>query len=169
MIYPERVEVYIEVLYLIRHPQKQQIWPVILVLCSQAFLWASPKWCQIMSQFHLKNVLRCKVVFLNIWVVFLQLCQLFHLIVVSHAQSYSKQLSHFSRMSWVMRVIFCMRLGIHKYIYLIQSIHTCVVRHACAFQKMFLILNLQYVKAEFFAIGIDIHWTNKLIQSFQVV
>ena len=34
-----------------------------------------------------------------------------------------------------MKLIFCMWLGIHKYIYLIQSINVGVVRHTMAFRK----------------------------------
>ena len=60
-----------------------------------------------------------------------------------------------------MRLIFCMWVGINNYIYEIESTHTGVVRHACAFLKLLPILNLQYVKAEFFRVWVDIHRTNK--------
>ena len=36
---------------------------------------------------------------------------------------------------WGMKLFFCMWLGTHKYIYLIQSIHMGVVRHTMVFQK----------------------------------
>ena len=39
------------------------------------------------------------------------------------------------RMNLGVKLIFCVWLGIHKYIYLIQSIHIDVVRHTKAFQK----------------------------------
>ena len=51
-------------------------------------------------------------------------------------------------MNLAMNLIFYFCLGIHKYIYIIQSIHMCVVRYTWACQKLFPILNLQYVKTE---------------------
>ena len=47
-----------------------------------------------------------------------------------------------------MNLIFCMRSGIHRYIYTIQFIHMGAIRHTSACYKYFLILNLQYVKTE---------------------
>ena len=45
-----------------------------------------------------------------------------------------------------MKLIYHMWLGVHKYIYLIQSIYMGVVKHNWAFQKYFSILNLKYAK-----------------------
>ena len=50
------------------------------------------------------------------------------------------------RINLDMKLIYCMLLGIYKYIYLIQSIHMGVVRPTWAFQKYFSISNLQYIK-----------------------
>ena len=45
-------------------------------------------------------------------------------------------------------LIFYICLGIHKYIYMIQSIAMDVVRHTWASQKFFPILNIHYIKTE---------------------
>ena len=58
--------------------------------------------------------------------------QSFQVDVVRHAQSDLKQ------QVWTnlgIKFIFCMWLGIHKYIYLIQSIYMSVVKHIWVFQK----------------------------------
>ena len=47
-----------------------------------------------------------------------------------------------------MKLIYRMWLGVHKYIYLIQSIYMVVVKHTWAFQKYFSILNRKYAKTE---------------------
>ena len=41
-----------------------------------------------------------------------------------------------------------MYIGIHKYIFMIQSINTGVVRHTWVYKKSLGILNLQLVKTE---------------------
>ena len=61
--------------------------------------------------------------------------------VVSCAQSDSKQQDRMNpgmkliRVNLGIMLIFCMRLAIHKYIYLIPSIDVGVVRHTWVFQK----------------------------------
>ena len=61
--------------------------------------------------------------------------------VVRHVQSDSKQeirmnlVMKLIRINLDMKLIYCMLLGIQKYIYLIQSIHMGVVRPTWAFQK----------------------------------
>ena len=51
-------------------------------------------------------------------------------------------------MNLSMNLPFCMWLGMHKYIYMIQSIHVGVFRHTWVCQKLFRILKMQYVKTE---------------------
>ena len=52
------------------------------------------------------------------------------------------------RMNLGMKSIFYMRLDIHKYIYLIQSIHMGKVRYTWTFKKYLPILSLQYAYTE---------------------
>ena len=55
-------------------------------------------------------------------------------------------LKNVSKLNLDMNLIFFMWLGIHKYMYLIQSIHMGVVRHILTCQKQSSMLNWQYVK-----------------------
>ena len=53
-----------------------------------------------------------------------------------HTHTNSKQqVRYISRMNLDMQLIFCMCLGIHKYIYLILSIHMGVVRQCQSFGR----------------------------------
>lgn len=55
--------------------------------------------------------------------------------VVRHVQSDGKQrISGISQMNLSMSLFFCMLLGIHKYIRMIQSIHMVLVRLIWAYQ-----------------------------------
>ena len=77
---------------------------------------------------------------------FVQSCQVG---VARHAESdWKQQVSFISKMTSDVKLIFCVWLGIHKYIDLIQSIHMVVVRHTWACQKYFPILNPQNVETE---------------------
>ena len=68
------------------------------------------------------------------------------MVVVTRAQ-----ISLGMKLIWMnlgIKLIFCMCLGIQKYIYLIQPIHVGVIRHIWAFQDEFAISNLQYTKTK---------------------
>ena len=127
-----------EFLYVTRHPWKQQILVGVV-----RHSWAHPKWWQ-------KWVcLTLKMSWVMKWVLCLwlginrsnKLIQSFQVGVVRCSQSDSKQWFRMNigmkliRMNLVMKLIFCIWLGTHKHISLIQSIHMGVVRHTWEFQK----------------------------------
>ena len=71
-----------------------------------------------------------------------QISSKFQVGVVRHAQiDWNQQVRYFSKIILAVNFIFCIWLGIRKYIYLIQSIHISVVRYTWACQKWFPRLN----------------------------
>ena len=134
-----------------------------------------PKLSQIVSQFHLKNELSKNVSFWHV-VRSSQKSKITSVISSGCGQTCSKCLRITSQLSLKMNsgmnMIFYICLGIHNYIYMIQSIHMRVVRYIWASQKFVPILIMHYVKTELNCDADFLHmarYSQKLIQIDPVI
>lgn len=126
----QQFETLVEFWFVMKFPQKQQVYSVILSGCGLA----CPKLCDIVSYLHFNDELSFKVGFLNVVIQrSLKYCQSFQVCVVRHVQSDSKQLvSYISKMNIDRKSFFCKWLGIQKNIYLFQSICMSMVKRTWA-------------------------------------
>ena len=100
----------------------------------------SPNLSKTLSQFHLRNELSNKIGFWHV-VRSSQKSRICSVISSGWGRTCSKCLKITSqlylKMNSGMNLIFYICLAIHKQIYMIQSIHVCVVRHISASMKFF--------------------------------
>ena len=113
----------------------QQIYPFISSGCGRA----CQKLCKIATQLYRKNVLSCKANFICMWLRTLRsyrFVQSLQVDMLRHAKcDWKQRVNWTSKMIISMNLVFCLWLDVHKYIYMIQSIHMGVARHTWTCQK----------------------------------
>ena len=141
MSYKRFLRYEVEFLYVIRHLYyRSNKFTFSFQLGVVRHDWALSKLCQIMSQLYLNIELSCKAGFLHvvrdpsklqIYLIISSECDWSGMPkVIQNNESAISQ-----KWALVWRWFFCMCLGIHKNIFLIQFIRVGVVRHTWAYQK----------------------------------